>query len=535
MSFHLCSCALVALLSICAGSLTFTATELRDGWIRAAKTDKDTTVRLYFAIKQINREWLTEELKAVSYPSSPRYGQYSNFDKIAEVVHGRTESVSALEEALKSVDVDIKPWHYTLGKDFAVLDVPVRAAEKLFNASFYNYVSTKHEEMVISKSERYSVPAVLDGHLDFVFGLNEFPRPSSRFLRHNLPSVEGLGIVRPQTIEESYNISGYTSRSPKNSQAVASFLKQYFNPKSLEEFQKKFNLPEKAVTKVVGENKPNDEGIEAILDVEYITAMGRNVDTWFVSTSKLANHGQEDFLSWIILQVNTTDSPWVHSASYGDIESSIPLDFKDRVEAEFQKFGVSGRSVFFASGDSGVDCNILGNFRPDWPCSSPHVTAVGGEASLTEVWSDGGGGFSNTFGTPDYQKETVEAYLKSGHAPPTKHFNVSGRAYPDVCAFSVNFEIITDGTVFPVSGTSCASPTFAGIVSLLNDVRLMSGKSTLGFLNPLLYQTLKGKGFIDVTEGSNGGSRCEGFKAIKGWDPASGWGGPNFGILKGLV
>ena len=39
-----------------------------------------------------------------------------------------------------------------------------------------------------------------------------------------------------------------------------------------------------------------------------------------------------------------------------------------------------------------------------------------------------------------------------------------------------------------VSGTSCASPTFAGVVSLLNDLRISAGKSTLGFLNPLVYQ-----------------------------------------------
>ena len=37
-----------------------------------------------------------------------------------------------------------------------------------------------------------------------------------------------------------------------------------------------------------------------------------------------------------------------------------------------------------------------------------------------------------------------------------------------------------------VAGTSCASPTFSGVVSLLNDIRLSKGLSTLGFLNPFL-------------------------------------------------
>ena len=38
-----------------------------------------------------------------------------------------------------------------------------------------------------------------------------------------------------------------------------------------------------------------------------------------------------------------------------------------------------------------------------------------------------------------------------------------------------------------VGGTSASSPTFAAIVSLLNDARLAKGKPVLGFLNPWLY------------------------------------------------
>ena len=39
-------------------------------------------------------------------------------------------------------------------------------------------------------------------------------------------------------------------------------------------------------------------------------------------------------------------------------------------------------------------------------------------------------------------------------------------------------------------------PTFAGIVSLLNDLRLQAGKPTLGFLNPFIYQNAEA--FNDV-------------------------------------
>ena len=505
-------------------------------WIRLGKPSSDYPVKLTFAIKQTNAGWLEETLRAVSYPNSPRYGNYLNFDKIAEHVHGRPESVRAVVDTLRSAGVEERSIDFTLGRDFAVVSAPVAKIEAIFSAEFFQYRHRELEDFKTVKSERYSLPVSLRGHVDFVFGIKEFPR-RPRVLARKGANTDGRLGVDPQSIAKDYNTSGYVSTNPGNSQAIAGFLQQYFSLQDLEKFQNKYNLPVRPIARVVGENKPEDAGVEAELDVQYIGATGRNVSTWFVSISTYANHGQEDFLSWIVGQVNTTDSPWVHSASYGDTESSIDEDYLSRCDNEFMKFGVSGRSVLFASGDSGVACHGLQEkFNPNWPASSPYITTVGGATSLKSVWSDGGGGFSNFFPTPEYQYDTVQAYLKSGKAPSTKHFNTSGRAYPDVCAFSTDFVIEYGGIPFPVSGTSCAAPTFAGLVSSLNDVRLNRGQPTLGFLNPLLYQTLQGKGFFDVTEGSNGGGIiCPGFDAIDGWDPASGWGNPNFGLLTELV
>ena len=91
-----------------------------------------------------------------------------------------------------------------------------------------------------------------------------------------------------------------------------------------------------------------------------------------------------------------------------------------------------------------------------------------------------------------------------------------------------------------VGGTSASSPTFAAIVSLLNDARLAKGKPVLGFLNPFIYQNAAA--FNDITSGCNPGNNdihsdvdesCEGegFTATKGWDAATGWGTPNFAAL----
>ena len=506
---------------------------VHDYWLQVGRV-RSGNVELLLAIKQTNVEWLEPTLWAVSYPDSPDYGKYINFDKIADVVHGKPESIDATLHAFADVGVQKEQFDFTIGQDFAVVVAPVAAVETLFNAEFYVFEHIHDPNYKIVKSLRFEVPSPLAAHLDFVSGISNFPRINRVTPKRHTPYTTGDLGTTPDSIAKDYNIT-YVSTNPQNSQAVASFLRQYFNPDDLKQFQQHFNVPENPIAKIVGENKPNDPGIEAELDVEYITATGRGVTTWFVSISRTANKNQEDFLYWIKQQINDTNSPWVHSVSYGDYEVSIPTEYQNRSDIEFMKFGISGRSILIASGDEGVHCD-RDKYIPEWPTCSPYVTSVGGTTSLTDVWSQGGGGFSNTFPIPAYQKDIVEAYLESGKAPPTIYFNSSGRAYPDVSAFSVGFEIVVSGSIIGVDGTSCSTPTFAGVVSSLNDVRLNNGKSTLGFLNPLLYQTLQGKGFFDITKGSNAGiGSCPGFDAIAGWDPASGWGSPNFGLLRDLV
>jgi len=60
------------------------------------------------------------------------------------------------------------------------------------------------------------------------------------------------------------------------------------------------------------------------------------------------------------------------------------------------------------------------------------------------------------------------------------------------------------------------------MIALLNDIRFQAGKSSLGFLNPLIYQ--HPEIFNDVTVGSNPGCSTNGFYAEPGWDPVTGMG-----------
>jgi tripeptidyl-peptidase-1 len=119
-------------------------------------------------------------------------------------------------------------------------------------------------------------------------------------------------------------------------------------------------------------------------------------------------------------------------------------------------------------------------------------------------------------------------------------YSESSRGYPDISAQADDFVFILNGETRTMWGTSCSAPvrlsipfpssillstqlivdvqTVAGVISLLNDYRLSSGKRPFGWLNPWLYS--RGlAGLNDITSGSNPGCDCEGFFAVPGWDP----------------
>ena len=237
-------------------------------WKRLGKPIVDHQLEVTFAICQSNKDWLEKKLWLVSDPFSKEYGNYMNFDEIAKYVHGKEESVTAVENALKRSGVDLSTLRYTIGKDFAIVKIPVSIAEKLFSADFYQFTDGT---VTIVKSPEYTIPASIKDHVDFVSGISEFPRPNKVKTRKSVNPQLG---VNPNFINSEYNLSDYTSKNAKNSQAIAGFLRQYFSPADLEDFQKAFKIPLKAIKKVVGKNEVDNPGLEANLDVQYISATG---------------------------------------------------------------------------------------------------------------------------------------------------------------------------------------------------------------------------------------------------------------------
>lgn len=212
----------------------------------------------------------------------------------------------------------------------------------------------------------------------------------------------------------------------------------------------------------------------------------------------------------------------------------------DRLNTEFAALAMRGTTLVTGSGDWGTGCDKADNtsYRADFPSSSPYVVSTG--ATTFPAGSDAvtgkevgvgfsSGGFSRHFPMPSYQSDGVGKFL-AGCQVPRSNFNARGRGFPDVAAVGVAFQIVVNGKVEHVGGTSAASPTFGAILSLVNSHRLSHGKKTIGWANPLLHAAAAASStsYHDITEGNNGYGQCAGFNATVGWDPMTGWGTPNF-------
>jgi tripeptidyl-peptidase-1 len=150
-----------------------------------------------------------------------------------------------------------------------------------------------------------------------------------------------------------------------------------------------------------------------------------------------------------------------------------------------------------------------------------------------------GGGFSQSYSTPSWQSSVVQTYftkVQGTSKAPFIGYNSGGRGYPDISLLAHAYQIVVGGRVLIVDGTSASAPVFAGMLGLINSGLRAQGKSTVGWVNPALYQ--KASYYVkDITVGDN---KCtadpdiccsEGFFAAPGWDPATGLGSVNYEYL----
>jgi kumamolisin len=296
----------------------------------------------------------------------------------------------------------------------------------------------------------------------------------------------------------------------------------------------------KAVRVDDGKNQPSTADSadgEVMLDIEVVAAVAPKA----LIAVYFAPNTSKGFLDAITMAIHdTTNKPSAISISWGNPEKNWSAQDMNSFDQAFRTAAALGVTICCAAGDAGSgdeNPDQLAQFgavpdglaHADFPGSSPFVLCCGGTkliGSGTAITSEGvwnedplrsatGGGVSDFFAVPTYQSATgipVSANA-GGH---------KGRGIPDVAGDAdpaTGYVVPVDGQEFVIGGTSAVAPLWAGLVALMNQ---KLGHS-VGFLNPLIYGSLVGKGaFRDITSGNNGA-----YSARKGWDACTGWGTPD--------
>eukprot|EP00164_Ancoracysta_twista_P003284 GFYU01004384.1.p1 GENE.GFYU01004384.1~~GFYU01004384.1.p1 ORF type:complete len:614 (+),score=216.98 GFYU01004384.1:64-1905(+) len=575
---------------------------LSDEWsIVQAAEDSHLIPRLTFGVRQQNLDILEDTFWSVSDPKSATYGQHWTLEEVTQLVAPLDEHVRAVTEWLDSNQVV-----YTVspGREFVfVEEVPVGTAKEVLGGSVdfhvfqHSRTGAMHVSAGVGALDSVSLPVEVEEAIDMIGGVvSEFIAvtptftTSDDFVTHanaqrrrdtyshqalveehsvidvisdstgapssdvKIPNCLQSPPYEPACLRSFYQVDGVSAKGggdKTSSQGFAEFMGQSFSPKDLSIFQKTFHLQEEPIAKVQG---PNDGKIttEASLDAQWIMAIAQNVTTQMVAPTAAT---QTPFLDWIAVLAGDKETPWVHSVSYGTKENTYPT--QTRLDTEFQKLGVRGVSLLFATGDGGVGCDQTGQtlrFMPNYPATSQYVTAVGGywipdfldtvsatDAGKSPLQADpiSTGGFSWSTAAPSYQSAVLDAFFKQTKLPASKQYNIKGRGVPDVSAYSEDMEIYMNGQLNFAGGTSIAAPTVAGFVSLWNDRRFAAGKSAMGFLNTFFYDAhaSSADNFIDIIGGNNPSPPCQtgGFTAVSGWDPVTGLGSPDFNKLMTLA
>jgi subtilase family serine protease len=318
---------------------------------------------------------------------------------------------------------------------------------------------------------------------------------------------------------------------------------------------------------------------EEALDIEAEHAMAPDANIRYYAAASCYD---DDFLA-ALAKIADEDKVSVVSNSWGEPDQGETTESIAAYNQVFQQASLEGISVLFSSGDNGDELQNTGLKQADSPASNPYVTAVGGTAAAIDVngamafqtgwgtqkyslstdaksWTPvgylygAGGGNSNLFNTPSYQKGVVPSSY-SGRAVP----DISMDADPTTGMLIGQTQTFSDGVrygEYRIGGTSLASPLMAGEVALL----IQNNGRDLGLLNPAIYGQLNKAKFVSDVAGTApdagnvrvdyaNGENADGgllysvrtfnqdstLALATGWDPVTGIGSPNAGFINAKI
>ena len=465
-------------------------------------------------------------------PHSPLYRQW-----LTPAGYGARFGVGA-EDAAR-----VAAW--LTGHGFAVEELPASNRLLIFSGTAGQVADTFHTEIHrylvdgvehIANSGDAQIPAALAGVVGGVVSLHDFRRRSQIEALTPLP-VEALlaGQVSagalplytsgsthylfPADWAAIYDLDPlYAAGTAGTGVSIAIAGRSNIDMSDVAAFRTISGLAENNPTVILAGPDPGlvaGDQDEATLDVEWSGAVAPAAAVELVVGESTATTDGVDLSAQYIVNHALAQ---VVSASYGSCEQEMGTAELEFYNALWEQAASQGMSAFVASGDAGAAGCYEGSSAAgsrtavNGLCSSPYATCVGGTefnegsnpaqywaaanaanygTALSyipeQVWNESalnggsglwasGGGASVIYAQPPWQKAVAGTSAANGM-----------RAVPDVAATAAahdGYVIYENGSYYVVSGTSAASPSFAGVMALAVE---RQGAAGLGNANPELY------------------------------------------------
>ena len=544
-----------------------------------------TDLGLLFDRSPAQKRRLAHDLVAIQDPTSPTYHRWLTPTEFGARYGASPSDVARATAWLRAQGFAVRGVSPAAGR--LSFTGTVGQVEQAFETEVHRYQLRGEANFALSRAP--SVPADLGTFVAGLHGAHNFrpepPRPRRGTAGPDF-KFNGALALAPADFATIYDVNPlYAANITGQGLSVAITGASGYNTEDITAFRTNFgldatNLPTDVLIPNTGSGVVDAYYFEETeLDLEWSGAIAKDAQVVYVYAGEDASDGVDDALYYAVEQ---RVAPVV-SFSYGGCE----LGYTPADVAFYGTVGdlaaMVGVTVVIASGDTGpAECEdyvstpetaaTLGMYV-SFPASIPSVVAVGGtEFSFTsanqstywdssgnartyipeEAWDEAlttaggalaasGGGYSILFPRPYWQAAAL----------PTSSF----RGVPDVsfsaAVYGVPYLISTswtaaDGSGQPITpeglvqigGTSASAPSFAGLLTLLNQ-SVDAANPGLGNINPTLYALYASvpAAFHDITMGSNkvpcepgtpdcptSGTPDYGYSAGPGYDLATGLG-----------
>ena len=465
-------------------------------------------------------------------PTDPQYGHYLTPDEFTARFAPTEADYAATREFAEARGFRVTHAHAC--RMFLHVEAEAGTVEQALGVHLVRYLRSDGHAFFAPDAEP-RVPAALAGRVSGFAGLhtaNSWHKHATRSARLVRPMADAAALpegISPDGIRKAYELPADVLG---DGQIVGLLLLDDFASADVATYAKMFGIKLPTVTKVVGPKAsavPGGDADEATLDVEMQIALAPHVTKVMAYVAENSDAGILDGLDHMASD-NLAKSM---STSWGDFEADVNSSFLKAEANVFQRMAAQGQSFFSAAGDNGARDDEK-HLSVDDPGTQPFVTSVGGTSLALNAdgtyagettWNRGtvkagagGGGISQVWPIPDFQKGLVDQSTKG---------SLTMRNVPDISLESdpeVGYAVFISGTWQVYGGTSAAAPLWAAFGGLVNQQRAAHGHSTIGFFNQPLYDLARtdryAADFHDIADGSTNLF----YPAIKSFDDATGLG-----------